>query len=133
MRDQLPAEAQTLSQRLIEAAPDAIIFADCRGVICLWNLSAETLFGYTAEEAVGNTLDLIVPEPFRDAHWAGFHRAIERRGFAKDESLLTSRAMTKDGRTIYVELSAAIICNDEEQPIGIMAIGRDVTERHKKA
>jgi PAS domain S-box-containing protein len=99
----------------------------------LWNPSAETLFGYTAEEAVGNTLDLIVPEPFRDAHWAGFHCAIERRGFAKDESLLTSRATTKDGRTIYVELSAAIVCNDTEQPIGIIALGRDVTARHSRA
>jgi PAS domain S-box-containing protein len=129
----LPAEVQDLPQRLIEATPDAIIFADCSGAICLWNPSAEILFGYTAEEAVGNTLDLIVPEPFRAAHWAGFHRAIERRGFANDESLLTSRTTTKDGRTIYVELSAAIICNDADQPIGIMAIGRDVTERHKRA
>ena len=60
MGDKLPVEVQTLSQRLIEAAPDAIIFADDGGVIRMWNPSAETLFGYTAEEAVGNTLDLVV-------------------------------------------------------------------------
>lgn len=132
MRDKQCAGVQNLQHRLIEAAPDAIIFADCGGVIRLWNHGAETLFGYTAEEAVGHTLDLIVPEPFRETHWTGFHRAIERGYFAKDESLLTSRATTKDGQTISVELSAAIICNDAEQPIGIMAIGRDVTERYSE-
>ena len=121
-----------LPQRLIDAAPDAIIFADGDGVIRLWNHGAETLFDYTAEEAIGNTLDLIVPESFRAAHWVGFRRAIATGHFAKDASYLTSRALTKSGQTIYVELSAAIICNDTKQPVGIMAIGRDVTARYKR-
>ena len=125
-------ELVNLAQRLVEAASDAIIFADRGGVIRLWNPGAEVLFGYSAEEAVGQTLDLIVPAPFRDAHWAGYHGAIETGYFAKAESLLTSRPAAKDGRTIYVELSAAIIYSDAGQAIGIMAIGRDVTERQKR-
>lgn len=122
-------KAAALETALIAYAPDAIIFADCAGVIRLWNRGAEALFGYSAEEAVGHTLDLIVPEPYRTAHWAGFSHAVQQGRFAKDDALLTSRALTKDGRTIAVELSAAILWSPSDQVRGIMAIGRDVTER----
>src|SRR6266851_4736347 len=101
-------KATTLDTALIAHAPDAIIFADCAGVIRLWNQGAEALFGYSAAEAVGQTLDLIVPAPSRTAHWAGFSRAVHQGRFTKDDVLLTSRALTKDG-SIAVELSAAII------------------------
>ena len=114
---------------LIAHAPDAIIFADCTGVIRLWNRGAEILFGYDAGEAVGSTLDLIVPEPYRTAHWAGFSCTVQRGHFAKDDVLLTSRALTKDGRVIVVELSAAIIRSRADQVTGIMAIARDITAR----
>ena len=122
-------KAAMLEAALIACAPDAIIFADCAGVIRLWNNAAEALFGYSAEEAIGHTLDLIVPEPSRTAHWAGFSRAVQQGRFAKVDGLLTSRALTKDGSTIDVELSAAIVWSPSEQVEGIMAIGRDVTGR----
>jgi PAS domain S-box-containing protein len=122
-------KAATLETVLIAYAPDAIIFADCAGVIRLWNQGAEALFGHSAAEAVGHTLDLIVPEPYRPAHWVGFLRAVQQGRFTKDDVLLTSRALRKDGRTIAVELSAAIIWSPSGQVRGIMAIGRDVTER----
>jgi PAS domain S-box-containing protein len=125
-------QAATLETVLIAYAPDAIIFADCAGVIRLWNQGAETLFGHSAAEAVGHTLDLIVPEPYRPAHWAGFARAVQQGRFAKDDMLLTSHALTKDGRIIAVELSAAIIWSPAGQVRGIMAIGRDVTERRAR-
>lgn len=125
-------EATALEAALIAHAPDAIIFADCTGEIRLWNRGAETLFGYDAGEAVGHTLDLIVPEPSRTAHWAGFSRAVQRGHFAKDDVLLTSRALTKDGRVIVVELSAAIIRSPAGEVAGIMAIGRDITARRAR-
>jgi PAS domain S-box-containing protein len=125
-------ESTALETALIAHAPDAVIFADCTGVIRIWNHTAETLFGYGAEEAVGHTMDLIVPEPYRTAHWAGFSRAVQRGHFAKDDVLLTSRALTKDGRVIVVELSAAIIRSPAGQVAGIMAVGRDVTERRAR-
>jgi PAS domain S-box-containing protein len=121
-----------LETALIASAPDAIIFADCAGVICLWNPGAEALFGYSAAEAVGHTLDLIVPEPYRPAHWAGFSRAVQQGCFAKDTAVQTSRALTKDGRSITVELSAALIWSPAGQVQGSMAIGRDVTARHAR-
>jgi len=124
------SDSQTLdTEELIAHAPDAIIFADCAGVIRLWNRAAETMFGHGAAEAIGQTLDLIVPEPYRVAHWAGFSHAVTQGRFAKDDALLTSRALTKDGRIIAVELSAAIVRSPSGQVRGIMAIGRDVTER----
>jgi PAS domain S-box-containing protein len=125
-------EGAALEAALIAQAPDAIIFADCAGVIRLWNRGAETLFGYGAAEAVGHTLDLIVPEPMRAAHWAGFYRAVRQGRFAREPVLQTSRALTKNGRTIFVELAAAIISGPSGEVQGIMAIGRDVTERHTR-
>jgi PAS domain S-box-containing protein len=117
-----------LEAALVAHAPDAIIFADRAGVIRVWNHRAETLFGYRAGEAVGQTLDLIVPEASRPAHWAGLSRAVERGQFAKDELVLTSRALTKEGCVIVVEFSAAIIRSRAGQVLGIMAIGREVSQ-----
>lgn len=119
----------SLEAMLVQYAPDAIVFADCDGIIRVWNRGAETLFGYTAAEAIGRSLDLIVPEPFRAAHWAGFSRAIRQGRFKSDVMLQTSRALAKDGRTMVVELSAAIIGNESGKVQGIMAIGRDVSQR----
>jgi PAS domain S-box-containing protein len=119
----------SLEAALVQHAPEAIVFADCEGIIRVWNGGAEALFGHTAEEAVGKSLDLIVPESFRAAHWAGFSRAVRRGRFAKDGMLQTSRALVKDGSTILVELSAAIIRNESGEVWGIMAIGRNVAGR----
>jgi PAS domain S-box-containing protein len=117
---------------LIAHAPDAIIFADGVGVIHVWNQGAEALFGYSAAEAIGHTLALIVPEPSRPAHWAGFSRAVQQGRFTKEAVLQTSRALTKDGRTIVVALAAAILWSPSGHVQGIMAIGRDVTERRTR-
>jgi PAS domain S-box-containing protein len=123
------SDPQTLGTNLIAHAPDAIILADCDGVIRLWNGAAEAMFGYETAEAIGQTLDLIVPEPYRVAHWAGFSHAVEQGRFARNDVLLTSRAVTKDGRIITVEFAASIVRIPSGQVQGIMAIGRDVTER----
>lgn len=120
---------ESLEAALVQHAPDAIVFADCDGTIRVWNGGAEVLFGHTAEDAVGQSLDLIVPEPFRAAHWAGFARAVQRARFKTDAMLQTSRALVKDGGTVDVELSAAIIRNESGEVQGIMAIGRNAAER----
>jgi PAS domain S-box-containing protein len=123
------SKADSLEAILVQHAPDAILFADCDGIIRLWNRRAETLFGYTAAEAIGQSLDLIVPESFRAMHWAGFSGAVQRGRFAKDAMLQTSRALAKDGSTVTVELSAAIVRGESGKVWGIMAIGRNVAER----
>ncbi len=69
---------QEFFRLLVEQDPDAIIFADREGMIRVWNESAAALFGYAQDEAIGRSLDLIIPEYLRRAHWEGFHQAIAR-------------------------------------------------------
>jgi PAS domain S-box-containing protein len=61
---------------LVEHSPDAMIFADREGIIRVWNAAATRIFGHDAEAAIGQNLDLIVPERFREQHWTGFDRAL---------------------------------------------------------
>ena len=128
-------QAATLETVWLASAPDAIIFADGAGVIRVWNQGAAALFGHRAAEAIGHTLALIVPAPYRPAHGAGFSRAVQQGHCATDAVVLTSHALTKDGRRIAVELSAAIIWSPAGQGRGILAIGRAVTARraHEQA
>ena len=72
------ADSLDLFRLVVEQAPDGIIFADREGVIQIWNSAAAELFGYLPEEAVGRSLDIIVPERLRHAHWEGFSRCPEK-------------------------------------------------------
>lgn len=65
-------------ERIVEDIAEAVIFADPSGTIRAWNEGAAEAFGFTAEEAVGQNLDLIIPEKLREAHWRGFNAAIAR-------------------------------------------------------
>ncbi len=115
---------------LFEQAPDALIFADVEGTIRLWNANAEALFGYARSEAIGQSLDLIIPERFRAAHWRGFERAITAKETRYHGRVLTTRAAHKDGRKLYVELGFALPRNAAGELIGVLASARDGTERY---
>ena len=122
--------SEALYRSLVEANPDALIFSDTEGTIRVWNRAAEALFGYTAEEAVGRSLDLVIPERLRAAHWDGFRRAFET-GVAKTAGrVLTTRSMTKDGRTIYVAIAFALVNDEVGACIGALATSRDCTEAY---
>ena len=114
---------------LLRHVPDGLIAAGLDGVIREWNAGAERIFGYTREEAVGQTLDLIVPERFRTAHWEGFDRALGERKTKYEGQSLPTRSARKDGTQIYVELSFAIILDAGGEALGAIAIARDITER----
>jgi PAS domain S-box-containing protein len=119
----------TLATRLVAQAPDAVIFADTDGVIRAWNAAATALFGFSAEEALGEGLDLIVPERFRDAHWTGYRRALADGDTKYRGQALPTRSTKQDGTTIYIELSFAIVHGDGDAVIGALAHARDITER----
>ncbi len=123
-------DREWLCQRIVEDAPDVIIFADREGVIRLWNAGAQAVFGYQPEEALGKTLDLIVPERLRERHWEGFRRVmatgVTRYG---REELLAVPAVGKDGGRISVEFSIVMLRDAAGEPLGIAAILRDVTQR----
>lgn len=120
-----------LARLLFEQAPDGIVFADREGRIRAWNAAAERIFGVRAEHALGETLDLIIPEQFREAHWRGYDRALEE-GVTKYEGRhLPTRSHRADGTTIYVELSFAIV-KDGQEVLGALAHVRDITERFQR-
>jgi PAS domain S-box-containing protein len=117
------------SRILTEQAPDAVIFADREGIIRAWNPAAERIFGFAGEEALGKSLDIIVPERFREAHWRGYERALEEGSTKYAGQALPTRSARKDGTTIYVELTFAIIREPTGNVIGALAHARDISER----
>ncbi len=118
-----------LHRLLVEAAPEAIIAADGEGLVRLWNAGAQALFGHTAQEAVGQSLDLIIPERFRHQHWEGYDRALAAGKSKYGSEFLLTRSMRKDGATIYIEMSLAVLHDETGAVCGAMAVCRDVTRR----
>ncbi len=122
----------TIYRRIVESTPDAVILADAEGVIRLWNAGAERLFGHTAQEAIGQSLDLIVPERNREAHWAGYDRVMETGVSKYTTDLLNVPAFHKDGQRVSVEFTVALLKDAEGKMEGIAAILRDVTDRFQR-
>ena len=120
----------TLCRAIVEATSDAVIFADRKGTIRLWNRGAELLFGYSAEEAIGQSLDLIIPERLRRAHWDAYDRALQTRATKYTDRVLTTRSMHKDGRRLYVDLGFGLVKDAGAAVVGAFATGRDCTERY---
>ncbi len=123
---------QGLEARLLEQSPDAVIFAGTDGVIVVWNAAAERVFGHTAASAIGQNLDIIIPEQFRSAHWTGYDRALADGATKYRGQALTTRATRADGETIYVDLGFEIIKDPSGTVTGAMATARDVTERFNR-
>jgi len=119
-----------LFQAIVEQARDAIIFADRGGAIRVWNRGAETLFGYAAAEVLGMSLDVIIPQRLREAHWEGFRRAIDTGQTKYGNRVLTTRSVHKNGSKLYVDLSFGLVKDEAGAISGAVAIGRDGTARY---
>ncbi len=120
---------QEFFQLLVEQAPDAIIFADREGTSRVWNASTAALFGYAPDEAIGRSLDLLVPEHLRRAHWGGFHQAIARGQTKLGRQALKTRATPKTGGKLYVSLAFAVIRDREGKAMGAIATAREFTDK----
>jgi len=118
-----------LAAWLVAQSPDATIFADTDGVIRVWNTAASRVFGFQPDEVIGSNLDIIIPERFREAHWRGFERAISDAASKYVGEALPTRATRADGNTLYVEMSFAVIVDDDGTAVGALAQARDITER----
>jgi PAS domain S-box-containing protein len=121
-----------LALMLVEQSSDGVVFADKKGIIRVWNSAAERIFGYTAGDAIGANLNIIIPERFRDAHWRGFERAISECATKYAGKSMPTRAVRSDGTQIYVELSFSIIVDANGDVLGALAHARDITERFEK-
>jgi PAS domain S-box-containing protein len=118
---------------LLDSMSDAVVYADAAGHIQFWNGGAEQMFGHTAAEAIGQSLDLIIPEPLRRRHWEGYEKTMrtgETRYGAGD--LLAVPAIRKDGTRISVEFTIVPFRDSAGTMIGIAAIMRDVTKRFEE-
>jgi PAS domain S-box-containing protein len=122
-----------LHRRLVDGSADAILYADAQGVIRLWNGAAERIFGFTAAEAVGRSMDLIIPERLRGRHWDGWKKTMAtgatRYGAGE---LLAVPATHKDGRALSIEFSIQLLRAPDGTPAGMAAVLRDVTARFER-
>lgn len=115
--------------KLVEAAGDAIVAADPEGNIVLWNPAAERIFGFSRSEALGRSLDLIIPERLRERHWHGY-REVMRSGVTRyGTEVLRVPALRKDGRPLSIAFTVALLKSGEGRVEAIVAIMRDDTAR----
>lgn len=119
-------------EQLVENAPDAILVSDREGIIRFWNRGAELMLGHTAAEAVGQSLDLIIPENLRARHWDGYHRVMATGETKYKTGLLSSPGIRKDGTRVSLEFSMVLLRSPSGAMEGCASIMRDVTERWKK-
>ena len=122
-----------LAALILAQTVDAVIYADAEGVIRLWNAAAEQIFGFASDEAVGASLDLIVPERLREAHWRGYRAAVSSGQTRLGGRATLTKGLHKSGRSVYVEMSFSVVKDTVNHVVGSVAIARDVTERHVKA
>jgi len=120
---------EELYRNIVEGTQDAIIFADREGAIQLWNSGAETMFGYRAEEAVGQSLDLIIPERLRGRHWEGYRKVMVTGVTRYGRELLAVPALRKDGARISIEFTIVMLRDGTDEVVGTAALIRDVTAR----
>jgi PAS domain S-box-containing protein len=121
-----------ICRNIVDGAPDAIIFADADGIVRLWNSGAETIFGYSASEAIGQDLDIIIPEKLRERHRQGFRKVMETGVSRYMKELLAVPALRKDGARISIEFSIVILKSDTGEIVGSAALIRDVTAKWEK-
>lgn len=127
------SSSHDVGNALLGSASDAIIATDREGLITFWNPGAERIFGFSAAEAVGQSLDLIIPENLRTRHWTGYRHAMatgeSRYGHG---DVLSVPGLTKDGRRISVEFTIVMLRDGQHRPAGTVAILRDVSKRFEE-
>ena len=121
-----------LSEQIVRENSDAIMFADHEGAIRLWNRGAEAMFGYSAAEAEGQSLDLIIPENLRGRHWEGYHKVMASGVTRYGTELLSAPGIRKDGTRLSLEFSMVIVRGEDGAVLGTGAIIRDITARFQK-
>ena len=116
-------------KQLVSAVGDAVIAADARGAITLWNPAAVRMFGYEESEALGKSLDIITPHRYQQRHWDGYYKTMETGKTKYGHDLLKVPATHKDGHTLSIAFTVAMLFTPEEKVSAIVAVIRDETTR----
>lgn len=118
--------------QLVQEAPDIILMADVSGIIRYWNRGAEQIFGYSSAEAVGQSLDLIIPENLRERHWEGYNRVMASGVTKYTTGLLSSPGVKRDGSRVSLEFSMVLLKGENGDMQGCGTVMRDVTPRWQR-
>jgi PAS domain S-box-containing protein len=123
---------ERLCRIIVEESSDAIMFSDREGLIRLWNRGAEQMFGYSESEALGQSLDLIIPENLRGRHWDGYFRVMESGESRYSTEMLSAPALRRDGTRISTEFSMVMVKGGDDKVLGVAAVIRDVSARWQR-
>jgi PAS domain S-box-containing protein len=113
----------------VRVAGDAIIATDKDGVIVFWNPAAEEMFGFVAEDALGKSLDLIIPEHFRRRHWDAYRQTMSSGKTKYGKDVLRVPALHQDGHTLSIAVTIALLQSSTGDIEAIVAVVRDETQR----
>jgi PAS domain S-box-containing protein len=116
-------------EQLVAAVGDAIVVCDAAGAITLWNPAAERIFGFTQAEALGQSLDLIIPQRQRQRHWDGYHKTMETGITRYGNDVLRVPALRKDGSTLSIAFTVAMLHTPDGKVSAIIAVIRDESAR----
>lgn len=132
-REPLTMIEVSVAQAILAGESDAIVATDRDGQIAFWNPGAVRIFGFTREEALGRSLDMIIPENLRPRHWEGYRKVMEtgESRYGRGD-VLSVPALTKEGRRISVDFTVVLLRGDDGRPEGVAAIMRDATKRYEE-
>ena len=116
-------------KQLVEAGGDAIVASDAGGAIVLWNPAAQRMFGFTESEALGQSLDIIVPQRQQQRHWDGYHQTMATGKTRYGNDVLRVPAVHKDGHTLSIAFTVALLHTPDGKVSAIVAVIRDETRR----
>jgi PAS domain S-box-containing protein len=124
---------QLVADAILGSVADALVATDRNGIIRLWNPGAERIFGHRAEDALGQSLDLIIPERLRARHWEGFrHVMATGESHYGEGDLLSVPGLRQGGQRISLEFSIVPLKDEQGQMQGIAAVMRDVSSRFEE-
>lgn len=116
-------------QQLVGSVGDAIVASNADGAITLWNPAAERMFGHTEVEALGNSLDLIIPQRQQQRHWDGYNKTMQTGVTRYGNDVLRVPALHKDGHTLSIAFTVALLHSPDGKISAIVAVIRDETSR----
>jgi PAS domain S-box-containing protein len=128
----MPATSEWLYRRIVEESPIAILYADHEGIIRMWNAGAEAMFGHTAVEALGRSMDMIIPEKHRPRHWEGWNKVMQSGVTKYGHDVLAVPALRKDGSRISIEFNVVLMKDEAGKVVGAAAMINDVTARWER-
>jgi PAS domain S-box-containing protein len=116
-------------QQLVESIGDAVVVCDAAGAIIVWNDAAVRMFGFTREDALGKSLDIIIPERQRQRHWDGYNKSMATGETRYGNDVLRVPALHRDGRNLSIAFTVAMLYDEARNVTAIVAVIRDETQR----